>query len=207
MIAEPMTVLTDFLLAAVCGTLAVALNRAHGGQQVRGWWSAGFCMLAIAALLGGIWHGFAPYLSWPLNAALWKATVYAIGLFNLSMLAGSIVAVTTARLRATLITVAALKFFVFAFWMATQDGFEFVVADSAGAMIGLALLHGWSAATRGDRGSLWVLSAVAVSVIAAGVQYSKLTLHVHFNHNDLYHLIQIAAMLLFYFGGRMLHDQ
>jgi hypothetical protein len=31
-------------------------------------------------------------------------------------------------------------------------------------------------------------------------------LHRHFNHNDLYHVIQVAAMLLFYRGARRLTD-
>jgi hypothetical protein len=31
---------------------------------------------------------------------------------------------------------------------------------------------------------------------------SGIALHPHFNHNDLYHVVQIAAMLLFYRGIR-----
>jgi hypothetical protein len=31
-------------------------------------------------------------------------------------------------------------------------------------------------------------------------------LHQHFNHNDLYHVIQIAAMVLFYIGAKQLRD-
>jgi uncharacterized protein DUF6962 len=39
-----------------------------------------------------------------------------------------------------------------------------------------------------------------VSVIGGAVQASGFDLHPHFNHNDLYHVIQIAAMVLFYRG-------
>jgi hypothetical protein len=52
----------------------------------------------------------------------------------------------------------------------------------------------------------WILAGVAVSVIAALVQASGLALHRHFNHNDLYHVIQIAAMALLYKGARRLRD-
>jgi hypothetical protein len=41
---------------------------------------------------------------------------------------------------------------------------------------------------------------------AAGVQASGYTLQRNFNHNDLYHVIQTAAMLLFYIGARRLRD-
>jgi hypothetical protein len=48
-----------------------------------------------------------------------------------------------------------------------------------------------------------MIAAVAASVAAAGVQAMKLAPHPQFNHNDLYHVIQIAAMWLFYRGVRL----
>jgi pimeloyl-ACP methyl ester carboxylesterase len=71
----------------------------------------------------------------------------------------------------------------------------------------LLFLHAWSAASRRDRASYWALSAIAVSAVAAAVQYFRVTLHQHFNHNDLYHLIQIAGMALFFRGGKLLRDR
>jgi hypothetical protein len=44
-------------------------------------------------------------------------------------------------------------------------------------------------------------------VLAAAVQASGFALHRHFNHNDLYHVVQIAAMVLFYTGARRLRDR
>jgi hypothetical protein len=49
-----------------------------------------------------------------------------------------------------------------------------------------------------------MISAVAVSVAAAGVQAMHLAPHPGFNHNDLYHVMQIAAMWLFYRGARLI---
>jgi hypothetical protein len=45
---------------------------------------------------------------------------------------------------------------------------------------------------------------VGVSLLAAGIQASGFAPHPRFNHNDLYHLIQIGAMLLLYSGARRL---
>jgi hypothetical protein len=45
-----------------------------------------------------------------------------------------------------------------------------------------------------------MLAGVAVSVLAGLVQASGFALHAHFNHNDLYHVIQTAAMFAFYTG-------
>lgn len=57
-----------------------------------------------------------------------------------------------------------------------------------------------------DMASRWVLFALALSALAAGVQYGRWALHAHFNHNDLYHVIQIGAMVLFYKAGKLLRD-
>ena len=67
----------------------------------------------------------------------------------------------------------------------------------------MALLHAWRI---GERGSRDILIGVGVSIAAAAVQASGFELHRHFNHNDLYHVMQIAAMAAFYRGARKLSD-
>jgi hypothetical protein len=52
-----------------------------------------------------------------------------------------------------------------------------------------------------------MVAGVAVSIAAAAVQASGLDLHQHFNHNDLYHLVQLGALLLYYRGVRLLTDR
>jgi hypothetical protein len=51
------------------------------------------------------------------------------------------------------------------------------------------------------------MGGMVVSFLAAGVQMSGMTLHRHFNHNDLYHVIQMAGFYLLYRGGGMLTAQ
>jgi hypothetical protein len=41
---------------------------------------------------------------------------------------------------------------------------------------------------------------------AGAAQASKIDLHPHFNHNDLYHLIQVAAIVAFHRGIRRMSD-
>ncbi len=43
--------------------------------------------------------------------------------------------------------------------------------------------------------------------LAALAQASGVALHRHFNHNDLYHVIQMAALYAFYRGGALLVDR
>ena len=56
-------------------------------------------------------------------------------------------------------------------------------------------------------GMAWLIAGVLVSLVAGIVQARKLTLHRHFNNNDLYHVIQMAALYAFYRGGALLVDR
>jgi hypothetical protein len=48
---------------------------------------------------------------------------------------------------------------------------------------------------------------VLVSLVAAIVQARRLAPHRQFNHNDLYHVIQMVALYAFYRGGTLLLDR
>ena len=183
--AEPTTALTDFLLAAVAFALVV---------KSRGAWRYAFLFTGIAALAGGIYH------TTP-SVPVWKITVMSVGVatfFLVSAAARATVGVRTARV---LIGVAGIQFLLYAAWMATHDDFIYVIADYGAGLLCTAVLY--ILAFRAlPRAAKFVLGSIAVSVIGAAVQASGFTLHRHFNHNDLYHVIQIGALILLYRGGR-----
>ena len=85
-------------------------------------------------------------------------------------------------------------------WLAANPRFVFAIA-AYGIALGLLVgfkLSAWSIERSAAR---WMLAGVAVSVIAAVVQQSRWSLHRHFNHNDLYHVIQAVGVWLLYRGA------
>ncbi|MBI4556641.1 MAG: hypothetical protein HY706_03590 [Candidatus Hydrogenedentes bacterium] len=205
-ISEPMTLFTDYVVAAVCGYLSVKLLQQAGADRPAKLWGIAFAVIAFASITGGSYHGFAPNLDVFARAVLWKFTVYAIGIFDLIVVAATILAAVPARARPWLLGVAGLKFLVYAAWMTTHNEYVYVILDSAGAMVVLLVFHAYSLVARRDAASRWIVTAVIVSAVAAAVQASGLDLHLHFNHNDLYHVIQIAAMLMFGAGAKQLRS-
>jgi hypothetical protein len=181
--SEPTTVVTDYVLGAVSIFLSLRLMDASR------FWALAFFALGLGALLGGTWHGF-----WQ-DDLLWKATTLSIGVASFGMVVGSAHAVATGKFRAGLIAFAVVKLSAYAAWMLYHDDFIWVVADTGSALGLVAVLHvlKWNP---------WMLAGVAVSVLAGLAQASGLALHEHFNHNDLYHVLQIAAMFLLYRGVR-----
>jgi hypothetical protein len=178
---EPVTALTDYALAAVSAVLGFRLL-----QRTR-LWALAFFALALAALLGGTWHGF-----WR-SDLLWKATTLSVGVASFGMVAGSAFDTTRGTLLRFLVAFASVKLLLYAFWMLRHDDFIWVVVDTVVALVLVAALYLW-------RFKGWMLAGVAISILAGAVQASGFALHAHFNHNDLYHLIQIAAMVAFYKG-------
>jgi len=192
-IAEPMTLLTDYALSAFCFFFGWKLfldNRTK-------WWAIAFFAVGLAALIGGTYHGFPQFYP----RELWAATMFCAGAASFAMVIAT--AQATGIAPNFFFWFALLKFVAYVAITSQHDEFLYVVIDSGIALLLVALLH----AIRGDPPWRWMIAAVAVSVAAAGVQAMRLAPHPHFNHNDLYHLIQIAAMWLFYRGARLIRGR
>ncbi len=207
-ISEPMTMASDYVLAALALLLArplLKVGREEDRRPTRLW---GLALVATAAgaLWGGTSHGFASQLGETGLAVLWKLTVWSIGAASALMAAGSIVAVFDGRVRRALLAVVVLKFAVFFAWMAFHDQFVYVIAEYAPNMALVAGLHAYARRAGGDAAASWIVGGVAVSFAAAGIQQSGWVFHEYFNYNDLYHLVQMAALYLFYRGAGLLRE-
>lgn len=208
-IGEPTTMLTDYGLAALSLFLGVLLLRVARlrGQASIWFWAGALIATAAASLVGGTYHGFLLYFDPLTKATLWKVTVYTIGLVSYFMLSGAIIASIRRPLRRWLLAAVLLKLLVYTGWMTTHDDFRYAVFDYAPAMFAVLILQFHAAYRLREEGPRWILAGVVVSFAAAGIQQSGLKLHQNFNHNDLYHVIQMVAVYLFYKGGRLLTDR
>jgi hypothetical protein len=200
-ITEPMTMATDYVLTAVASVLAGRLYLRRDRERSRTSWSAAFGLLALSAFLGGSWHGFHTWLPDAAAAALWKSTVLCLGAMNFAMGAAAIYAATTGAARGAWLGITGAKLAAYTFWMLGHDEFLFVVVDAFATVLLLVVLH-LGLVRRGPApASGWILAGAAVSVAGGLVQAGGFALHRHFNHNDLFHVIQVAGVVLFYRGA------
>jgi hypothetical protein len=172
-------------------------------QRSRAYWGAACLVLGISALLGGTYHGFQQSIPNFAASWFWKFTVLLIGLASFCMLAGSATATSAGALRKGIFAFAIVKLAAYEGWMLRHDQFVWAIFDTASTMAVVLVLH---AARHRMPGSRWILAGVAASAAAALAQSSGLDLHEHFNHNDLYHVIQIVAIALFYLGASTIRD-
>lgn len=201
--------LTDYALAALgvwFGWRLVSGGR-DAGESSRVLWGASFLAMAVAAAAGGTSHGFASYLGGVEGTWVWKLAVFSTGLASAAMLSAAVVARLTGAARVALLGLVVAKLAVYLAWMSVHDDFLFVIYDYAPSMLAVVVVLALPGRQAPVAGAGWAAAGVAVSFAAAAVQQSGFSLHRHFNHNDIFHVIQMAGFYLLYRGGARLRDR
>ena len=164
-------------------------------------WACSFFSLSLGAFLGGSHYVFGPRLPNYITKVIWMLTLIFVGTTGL-FLAGS---AATFYINETgkfgLMLGSAILVIKYVLGLNKNDTFHHAIKFYVTLII-LALI-GFIPAffSLGYTGALQIVIGLLVNLSAAGVQASGLTLHKHFNHNDLFHVIQVLGMILIYRGG------
>lgn len=200
---EPDVSLTDFGLAIECALFVVWLQR-QSTAPFRIAFMAFFFAVGVAALLGGVTHGFLPDpQSWTFRI-VWRGTLLAIGLAALaSWSIGARLCLSDAG--AGRITVFAAAIFAVYAVVVLFVSQSFLVAIAFYLPAAAFLLIAFVIAYRRWPSSFLRagIAGVLLTFVAAGVQQAEISLHPsYFNHNALYHLIQAIGLFLIFWAGR-----
>jgi hypothetical protein len=209
-IAEPGTTLTDFLLAACAAVWGARLwaDAERRGARAARWWAAGFFATAAAATLGGVAHGFPGVLGARAAEAVWLATLHAIGVFAFCALATAATAALRPPARTAAVALAAAALAAYVAWVIEAPEFDRAIVAYGAAMAVLAIQQAGDRFRRRSRSAPWILAGIAVAAAGSWVQRSGLGLHPRwFDHNAVYHVIEIGAAWLLYRGGLRLEDR
>ena len=200
---EQTTAATDAGLALVCLLAAsqVWLRRNSNSKKAR-IWAAMFASVAIAALLGMVAHGLE--LERELRVLLWKPLNALLGLAVCLFALGAVEELWTDRLtRRVVSAILGSGFLFFAVTLFAPGKFLLFVLYETSAMTFAFRAYFTLLVRRHTPGAAWMLLGVVLTVIAAAIQAANkvaLTLIWRFDHNGLFHLTQIAAMLFLLFG-------
>lgn len=201
---EPTTAITDFLLALMALWFARRLLQSGTTGNARRAWGLGFLATALAALVGGLSHGFGPRLARGPRTLLWKLTMIGTGLTSFFMLVGTVYATVRQPWRPFWLVLVTAKSLVYARWISRENDFRYVVYDYTAAMLAVLVAHLAHYKTRPAARA--IVQGIGVSFLAAAIQQIGINLHTHFNKNDLYHVIQALGFALFFRGAARLDD-
>jgi len=205
-----MTTATDFLITAFAFWFAARLlvPQVNRDQLSRRYWGVAFFFLGLGALFGGANHGFAAYLQQDWLGLIWKGALYSLGFAMFFMLIGTVSgSVSKRKWRILLYGYSVVVCAVFTWWTIDHDDFVYAVLNNLSTFLVIIVLQVSALIRFRAESARWILSGVAISVLSAGIQRSGFDLHIHFNHNDLYHVVQIVGLYLFYRGASLLQDK
>jgi small-conductance mechanosensitive channel len=208
-ITEPTTMITDYLLGA--WTLYLGIRLFTKGKALQqncvNLWSVFLIAVGIAAFTGGTYHGFDFYLADLTRDIIWKFTLGLILIACLFSLYSVIIAFFQDPYKKWFCVAATLKFAVFLIWIMAKTEFKYVIYDYASSMVFILILQVIAKMRYKEKSAFWIIAGILIAFIGAGIQQSKVIIHEHFNHNDLYHVIQMIAVYLWYKGGGLLRDK
>jgi hypothetical protein len=191
-VSEPITALTDFVLAAITAYWAVLVFRSSDRRASR-LFAIALAATALATLLGGLYHTFPGRL-------LWKATALSVGLVSLFLGSSVAVAFLSAAAARWACVILLVQFCVYAIAALFIDDFGLVIADYGSVMLAILFLCAirWSEAA-----ARWIAAAVLISFAASALQMTSIRVG-PLNHNDIYHVVDVVALYCFYRGGMLL---
>lgn len=207
-IDEPVGTLTDVIVALVCFFAFYQLNRRNLPGRSQLYFRYYFLLMGIATLSGGlIGHGFLYALNFG-----WKLPGWVIGMISVALVERSAIAHASPLIRTRI-----GKFFfvvnliemlaIISVTMTTLD-FTWVQLHSGYGLLAIvATFHGYTYYRTRDKGSLVIITGVAITAIASVVFINKLSIHTWYNYLDISHTLMAFAAYVMYRGGLLLQPR
>lgn len=204
-----MTVATNVVLAVLAFVLGARLGygAAAQGSASGSFFGLGMVVGAVAAAFGAATHGIEPRVDAAQRERCWRAALYTLGFATAATTVS--VAFFTARgwIRTAILVAVGIKLLVYLVSVARRPQFRLAAADHVATLAVLLAAALYAMARWHAAGMGWLVAGVGVSLIGVLAQVRHVAIHRHFNHNDLYHVIQMVALYLFFRGGVLLVDR
>ena len=198
-ITELTTAATDTLITIVAlGCIAVLRRGSNRHRQRVAVWSWVFGLLAFASLVGALAHGLD--LSSTAQSWLWRPLYLSLGLVVAMFVVGAVFDLKgESAARAWLIPMLVLALVFFTVTQVGSGSFWAFVVYEALAMLGALGIYLLLALKRRLAGAGTVAAAILLNIVAAAIQSTgniTLTIVVPFDHNGVFHLVQIVALVV-----------
>lgn len=194
---EQTTAVTDAIMAVIAIVAALSCKRLgrgqHFGLKV---WSWVFMLLALAGILGAAAHGL--QMPESLRNLLWQPLFLSLGLLIALFVVAAIQDMFEPRYaRRALPIMLILGFGFYGVTLLWPDNFmPFIVYELVAMLLALAG-YLYKAIKTQSLSASWLAGGIFTTVVAAGIQAShavSLTLIWVFDHNGVYHLVQMLAI-------------
>ena len=202
---ELATSATDLFLAIECALIMIFLWQAPATDRRRIYlWCWFFGLLAFSSFLGAVAHGLDMQAF--RRQALFVPIFLGLGVAVVLLAAGALLdwygRDMAKRLVWFSVAVSIILFLLGRFFKVALS--LFVIYEALALMAALAV-YSYLAVTHKLKGSAFISLAILLSLVAAGVQASPLSMKILFplDHNGIFHLIEMAALVILGWGLRI----
>jgi hypothetical protein len=192
---ELTTAATDAALGLLCLGVLLRLGAIDvSATWKRALWCWVFGLLVVASVLGTVVHGLE--LSESARSVLWRPLYLSLGLTVALFLVGGIYDWRgEAAARALLPWAVGIGVSFFALIQLSSGAFLIFVVYEGAAMLATLAMYVYLSTTGRLAGAGMITVGIGLSIVAAAVQASALSVRliVPFDHNGLFHLVQLTA--------------
>jgi hypothetical protein len=200
---ELTTAASDAAMAVLSVVLLIVLARAPARAELRKViWGSVFALLAAGSALGTVAHGLD--LSASMRTLLWRPLYLSLGLCVAMFFAGGVNdwrGKSAAEAVLPWAVIAGLALFALT---QVSDNFTFFIAYEAIAMVATLVMYLSLWISRRFAGAARMTVGVALTLVAAAIQVTSLSLRIiwPFDHNGLFHLVQMVGIVVIASGVR-----
>jgi hypothetical protein len=198
-IDEPMAVVTDLLVSAVCFYAFYKLTRKKLPGRSQWYLRYYFLLIGIATFLGGvIGHGFLYALSFAWKLPGWTVSMLSVALIERSAISHARRLIKPVIVRTFLIVNIIELVIAMTVTMTTLDFFWVEFHSAYGLLIVVCSFHAYTFHRVKDKGSFLMLGAIGITAVASLVFMTEFSLHTWFNYIDLSHTLLAVASYVIY---------
>jgi hypothetical protein len=201
-IQEPITMITDFLISAVCIYAFIQIKRKTKTSKLNSYTQYYFLLMAIATLWGGFFgHGFQYIFGFAMRYPGWYISMFSIMLIERASIEHSRSFIQPKFIK-ILLYINILELIVLIALTTITLKFIFVQIHSVYGVLGVVFgFQLYRFIKDKDKGSLYMLIGVAVAFAAAFVYNFPVILSPWFNNLDFAHVLMAIASLYFLKGS------
>jgi hypothetical protein len=214
--SELTTLLTDYILALFAFIIFLIFIKIKTNTKGKRWIEFSYLFLSCSAFLAGTWHGFHNTLPiW----AFWVFSMFFLFASSFCILFGTLllffknrdhytiplwpsdVVVSNKTLRLLGLILTCFKTFLFfSIFSLNIEDFGIPYLDFSLSLLVIFCLALIKAISKKHFSYLWICTGIFFSFFGGILWMMKIPKYPHFNHNDVFHMLQTICVLLTYLG-------
>lgn len=195
-IAEINVAITDYTLALQAFIIIIYINKQPSKHLI---WLSLFISILVASLLGGTVHGFFRNELSYYHQTLWKLTLLSVSCMTFCMWHVNNIFIENSAIKKTISIFTIFQFIinnmVIIFF---SSDFSLVALNYLPAITALFIVFIKEYISQKNRIFIAGITSIFLTFIGFFVQFKKISLSYYFNHNTIYHIIQLVAIYLLF---------